>query len=155
MLEHAEDIDEYWSSDTVIEIDPDALHPWVWNAARDLWDSGHWGEAVEAATKVVNVKLQEKVGRADQSGTDLVRRSMGVGPAQEEQPRLRVMDDDGSETYRSAQEGAMHLGEAVFMYWRNVLAHEPGGADRQSSLEALAAVSTLARLVDDATVEPA
>jgi hypothetical protein len=46
----------------------------------------------------------------------------------------------------------MHLGEAVFMYWRNVLAHEPGGADRQPAIEALAAVSAFARLVDDAEV---
>jgi hypothetical protein len=65
-------------------------------------------------------------------------------------PLLRVREDDGSETYKSAQEGAMHLGEAVFMYWRNVLGHEPGGSDRQRALEGLAAVSALSRLIDEA-----
>lgn len=28
-------------------------------AAQDLWASGHWGEALEAALKFVNAKLQE------------------------------------------------------------------------------------------------
>ena len=155
MLDHADDLAEHWSADVVIEIDPDALHPWVWDAAKHLWESGHWGEAVEAAAKVLNVKLQEKIGRPDLSGTDLARRSLSSQPPTAQEPRLRVMDDDESNTYQSAQEGAMHLGEAVFMYWRNVLAHVPGGADRQPSLEALGAISTLARLVDSATVETA
>ena len=61
-------------------------------------------------------------------------------------PMLLVMENDGSDTYRSAQGGAMHLGEAVFMRWRNVLGHEPGGSDRQAAIEALASVSALARM---------
>ncbi len=65
-------------------------------------------------------------------------------------PMLLVMENDGSDTYRSAQGGAMHLGEAVFMHWRNVLGHEPGGSDRQAAIEALASVSALARMIDNA-----
>lgn len=155
VLEHADDLATHWSADVVIEFDPEALHPWAWDAAKHLWESEHWGEAVEAAIKVMNVKLQEKVGRPDLSGTELAQSSLSPNPPTPDQPRLRVMDDDGSDTYKSAQGGAMHLAEAVFMYWRNVLAHVPGGADRQPALEALGAISTLARLVDSSTVETA
>jgi uncharacterized protein (TIGR02391 family) len=149
-LGHSADLAEHWSGEPGIEFDPQRIHPWVWNAAKDLWESRHWGEAVEAAVKVVNVKLQERVGSREASGTDLVRRAFSVNPPRADETRLRVMEDDGSDTYASAQEGAMHLGEAVFMYWRNTLAHEPGGADRQSAVEGLGAISTFARLVDEA-----
>ncbi len=151
-IAHTQSLAEHWSQESAIEINPSDLHPWVWRAARGLWESGHWGEAVEAATKVVNTKLQDKVGSRVHTGTDLVRRALSLNAPEQGQSRLRVMQDDGSDTYRSAQEGAMHLGEAVFMYWRNVLAHEPGGADRQLAIEGLAAVSTLARLIDCATL---
>ena len=30
-------------------LDADGLHPWVWNAAKDLWDGGHYKEAVHQA----------------------------------------------------------------------------------------------------------
>lgn len=151
-IEHAQSLAEHWSRESAIEVHPGDLHPWVWDAAKGLWESGHWGEAVEAATKVVGAKLQEKVGSRSHSGTDLVRRALSPNAPEGGQPRLRVIPDDGSDIYRSAQEGAMHLGEAVFMYWRNSLAHEPGGADRQLAIEGLAAVSALARLIDNASL---
>lgn len=54
------EMDEHWSPDTVIDVDTDALHSWVWHAAEDLWASGHLGQAVEAAMKVINVKCRRR-----------------------------------------------------------------------------------------------
>lgn len=148
-IEQHDEIATYWTDEQVaIEIDPRELHPWVWNAARDLWDSEHWGEAVEAAIKVIDVKLQARVELRKPTATALVQQSFSTDPPKSGQPRLRVRTDDGSDSYRSEQLGAMHLGEAVFMYWRNVLSHNPGGANHQHALEGLAAVSTFARVVE-------
>ncbi|MFB8243300.1 TIGR02391 family protein, partial [Kitasatospora purpeofusca] len=41
------------------------MHPWVWEGARSLWQSGHFREAVTAAARKVNAETQNKVGRRD------------------------------------------------------------------------------------------
>jgi hypothetical protein len=146
------DVTEHWSPDDVIELDADALHPWVWDSAKGAWDAELWGGAVEAAIKVIQRKLQDRIERRDLSGTTLVEQSFGLAPPSAGQARLRVAEDDGSETYRSKQQGAMFLGQAVFSLWRNPLSHEPDDMPRQEALEALAGASTFARLVEGAEI---
>jgi len=153
VMQHRVELAEHWSGDPAIEIDPNKLHPWVWNAARDLWASDHWGEAVEAVAKVLNAQMQHKSGLNTPSESKLVSKLFSLDSPKPGEVRLRVADDDGSDTYKSKQQGAMFLGQAVFTLWRNVLAHEPGGEDEQPAIEALAAMSTFARLLDDAEVE--
>lgn len=64
------------------------------------------------------------------------------------------MKDDGSDTYKSVQRGAMTFAEGVFAGIRNPLSHEADQELReQEALEYLAALSVLARWVDDSTVE--
>lgn len=147
-IEHRQDLAEAWTPSSRIELEGEAFHEWVWAAAKGLWESDHWGEAVEAAIKVLNAKLQSITGMRESSGADLVRRAFSTKDPTETESRLRVTEDDGSETYRSVQIGAMHLGEAVFMYWRNALAHEPVALSREEALEALAATSAFARALD-------
>lgn len=152
-IEQHDELRAHWTDDEpAIDVDPRELHPWVWHAAQDLWASDHWGEAVEAAIKVVDVKLQSRVGRRKPTGTSLVQQSFSKDPPKPNQPRLRVHPDDGSDTYHSYQIGAMHLGEAVFMYWRNVLSHNPGGTSRQQALEGIATISAFARVVENAEI---
>ncbi len=43
------------------------FHQWVWNAAKDLWDNGHYREAVQAAATAIERQTQLKLGR-DVSG---------------------------------------------------------------------------------------
>ena len=47
------------------------LHPWVWHAATDLWDSGHYREAVQKAATAVDDHTRLKVQSADPSAADL------------------------------------------------------------------------------------
>jgi hypothetical protein len=47
----------------------DQLHPWVWQAARTLWDSAHYRHAVQAAATAVNDHTQNKLGRRDVADT--------------------------------------------------------------------------------------
>ena len=66
------------------------------------------------------------------------------------------MKNDGSSTFKSVQRGARTFAEGVFAGIRNPLAHE---ADQempeQQALEYLAALSVLARWVDESTLEVA
>jgi hypothetical protein len=132
-----------------------ALHEWVWDAARPQWDSGHLAEAVVAAARNVNSRLQQKVGRRDLSEKALVEQSLSPRPAEASAPRLRVMQDDGSDTYRSLQSGVLSFGVGCFMAIRSPLAHLAPAEielDEQGALERLAAFSLLARWIDNGEV---
>lgn len=134
-----------------IRIHTGDLHPPVWSAARPHWNADLWGSAVEAAAKAINSQLKAASERRDLSNTDLVRNSLSKNPVDERNPvRLRVHKDDGTDTYVSIQEGTMHMGEAVFMLWRNFESHEETDTSREEAIEALAAMSHFARLVERA-----
>ncbi|GAB3602512.1 TIGR02391 family protein [Microbacterium aureliae] len=130
------------------------LHPWVWSGARSLWQSGHYRSAVEDAAKKVNAATQNKVGRRDVSETDLFKQAFSIYAAVSGKERLRRRPPDGSDTYRSLQRGAMALAEGIYAGIRNPFNHQdPKDIDEQTALEYLAALSVLARWVDDAQVE--
>lgn len=130
------------------------LHPWVWNGASSLWQSGHYRSAVEDAAKKVNAETQNKVGRRDVSETKLFQEAFSVDKPLVGKSRLRRVANDGSDTYRSVQRGAMALAEGIYAGIRNPLNHEePKDIDEQVALEYLAALSVLARWVDESTVE--
>lgn len=132
------------------------LHPWVWSGAKSLWQSGHFRSAVEDALKKVNAEVQNKVRRRDLSETKLFQESFSENAPLQGKPRLRRMANDGSDTYRSLQRGAMALAEGIYAGIRNPLNHEaPADLSEQVALEYLAALSVLARWVDDAIVEEA
>lgn len=142
--------------DNAPRISASDLHRWVWDGARPLWESGHFAEAVEAATKKVQAETQIKVSRRDVSGADLFAQSFSPHAPEADKPRLRRMPDDGSKTYKSMQTGAIELGKAVFTGIRNPVSHEADQElSEQQALEYLAAISILARWVDEAELAPA
>jgi len=132
------------------------LHPWIWSGAKSLWQSGHYREAVEGAIKKLNAEAQNKVGRRDVSETDLFKQAFSLDEPKAGKSRLRRMEDDGSDTYKSVQRGAMTFAEGVFAGIRNPLSHEAEQElSEQEALEYLAALSVLARWVDRSEVETA
>ncbi|WP_291380069.1 TIGR02391 family protein [Demequina sp.] len=142
--------------DDAPEISASSLHQWIWSGAASLWQSGHFHAAVEDAAKKVNAETQNKVGRRDLSETKLFQEAFSTKSAEPEKSRLRRMEPDGSETYQSVQRGAMALAEGIFAGIRNPLSHEADQElDEQVALEYLAALSVLARWVDESTVEHA
>lgn len=125
------------------------LHPWVWDAARQLWSSGFFAEAVGAAARRVNAKTQQKVERKDVADTDLFKQVFSMTAPAEGRPRLRLWDDDGSQTYSNVHRGAMALAEGLFASARNLAAHEDDyDLTEQEALEQLVAFSLLARWVE-------
>jgi uncharacterized protein (TIGR02391 family) len=136
------------------EISAANLHPWVWNGASSLWQSGHYRSAVEDAAKKVNAETQNKVGRRDVSEKNLFQEAFSTDAPIAGKPRLRLMANDGSDTYKSVQRGAMALAEGIYAGIRNPFNHEdPKDIDEQVALEYLAVLSVLARWGDESTVE--
>lgn len=138
------------------QLDAATLHPWVWGSVQGLWGSGHFREAVGAAARAVNAQAQAKVGRRDQSEWKLLSESFSIRPPAPGQPRLRLMKDDGSDTFRSRHEGAGSFARGVFSAIRNPIAHEEEiELSENEALEYLAAFSILARWIAAADVETA
>jgi hypothetical protein len=138
------------------EISAANLHPWVWSGARSLWQSGHYVQSVRDAATKLNAETQNKVGRRDVSETDLFKQSFSLDDAKPGKARLRRIKPEDSDTYRSVQRGAMTFAEGVFAGIRNPLSHEADQElSEQVALEYLAALSVLARWVDESTVEHA
>jgi hypothetical protein len=140
--------------DDAPEISAANLHPWVWSGAASLWQSGHVRSAVEDAAKKVNAETQNKVGRRDLSETKLFQEVFSDKSADAEKSRLRRMKPYGSDTYKSVQRGAMALAEGIYAGIRNPFNHEDReDIDEQVALEYLAALSVLARWVDESDLE--
>ena len=142
--------------DDAPQISASELHPWVWSGASSLWQSGHYRSAVEDAAKKVNAETQNKVARREIGETKLFQEVFSEKAAEPGKSRLRRMTNDGSETYKSLQRGAMAFAEGIFAGIRNPFNHEdPKDIDEQVALEYLAALSVLARWVDESAVEAA
>jgi hypothetical protein len=132
------------------------FHPWVWGAARSLWESGHFAAAVRDVANGVSNETQLKIDRRDISETELFEQAFALVPPEFAKPRLRLRRTDNLETYKSAQVGAMSLARGLYSGIRNPLNHEgPKELEEQVAFEYLAAFSILARWVDDSTIEHA
>lgn len=128
------------------------LHPWVWEGARSLWQSGHYREAVRAASVKVNAETQNKLRRRDLSETKLFQQALSNDPPAGNAYRLRPAGDDGGATALSLRRGVMAFAEGCYAGIRNPASHDEGDLDEQAALEQLAAFSLLARWVDGAAV---
>lgn len=135
----------------------DQFHPWVWEAASPLWRAESKQEAVLAACRSVNARMQQKGRRRDTSEAALCREFFSPADPAPGRPRLRVRGyTPGDPTWRSRQQGAMEFGAGCFEAIRNPAAHEHGLVlTEQVALEQLAALSLLARWIDEAEVETA
>ena len=140
------------------------LHPWVWHAAVNLWDGGHYKQAVNAAAAAVEEQTQLELDRGDLSGADLYTQAFKAGKVGETPdgrrlrfPHLDELTEDGkrNQSWVSAHEGAMHFGRGCAQGIRNLNAHGTGELPEQEALEYLAALSVLARWVDACEPVPA
>lgn len=138
--------------DNAPDLNASEMHHWVWEGARSLWQSGHFGEAVEAAAKKLNAETQNKVGRRDLSETALFQQCFSDDDPQAGKPRLRLPDDDGGRTAQSVRRGIRAFAEGCFSAIRNPAAHDGGELSETDALERLAALSMLARWVAQATL---
>jgi len=138
------------------ELSAAELHPWIWDGAKSLWQSGHYREALGGAIRKINAETQNKVSRRDVCETNLFKQAFSMDQPKPDAARLRRIQPDGSDTYKSVQRGPMALAEGVFAGIRNPLSHEVDQEQsEQQALEYLAALSVLARWADQSDVEAA
>lgn len=134
------------------ELSPEALHSWIAGAVAGLWDNGHYRQAVDEATRAIEIRLKAKA-RSELSGYRLVTEAFSPAPPGAGQTRLRFVDfREGTPAWTDAHQGAMAFAQGCVMRIRNVLEHTETEVDRQVALEQLAALSLLARWVDEAVV---
>lgn len=130
------------------------LHPTVWNAAAQLWDDGHRRSAIQAACTAIDEALQAKLQSWSSSGAPQIMQAFDPKAPSEHQARLRF---DGfsadSETWKSAHEGAKFYGAGCMLRIRNLATHHNTEPPEDEALEQLAALSVLARWVENARVE--
>ncbi len=132
-----------------------SLHHLIWGAAETQWILGQPHEAVLAAAKAVNSQLQAKVSRRDVSEVDLVKQAFSEKPPEPGKPRLRFNSITDEKTRESMRGGTLEFGSGCFRAIRNPVGHLPNEEiemTEQEALERLAALSLLARFVDDADV---
>jgi hypothetical protein len=127
----------------------DQFHPWVWQAAQTLWDSGHYRHAVQAAATAISDHTQAKLNRRDVADDNLMQQAFSPSPPQAGKPRLRYPGDPSNPTVQSRQRGALQYALGCFFAIRNPATHEQGEWDQQIALECLASFSVLARWIDD------
>ena len=129
------------------------MHPWVAEPAEPLFKDGHWFMAVTAAAD--NVKAQWKLILGSEK--DDLPSAFSPNDPKEGQPRMRFAyyDRDRDEkAWNNAHEGVMHFARGCMMRIRNLHKYQPTGQSISPGLamEALAALSRLARWITDAKV---
>lgn len=127
------------------------LHAWVWSAAFDLWNNGHYKQAVSEAFEAVTRHTQMKLEKDDLSGAKLYGEAFRRNNSSDESRRLCFTQiSETSETWNSAHDGAMHFGRGCALGIRNLAVHAAEELEEQIALEYLAALSVLARWIDKA-----
>lgn len=94
------------------------LHPEILRAAGQLFEDGHYAQAVDAACKVLVALIRMRSGREDLSGTELMQHVFS--------PKSPVLRFSGltTESERDEQQGMMFLYSGAMLALRNPRAHE-------------------------------
>lgn len=134
----------------------DGLHSWVWEPAAPLWAAEARQDAVLAAARTVNRRLQQKLDRHDVGEYDLAVQSFDIKDPAPGKPRLRFPGDRTVPQWKGRQEGAKLMTGGAYMAIRNRAAHEDGVPwTEQEALELLATFSVIARWIEECDVEKA
>lgn len=131
------------------------LHPWVWDAARDAWKAGQHKYAVLAAFTALNDRTQSKGQRPGLSEGDLFKQLFSTEEPKPGNPRLRLVGTANTRTFNSTHRGVSNYADGLYSAVRNVLSHTVTEVPKDEALELLAAISVLARWVDQATLQTA
>ncbi len=152
-----EDVEEHVEEPEAPPLAMTGFHPWVADASKRLWQDGYPREAVQSASAAVETWLRTKLDLHTGAAASILGAAFSLGPATPDSPRLRFSDAGpvGSDGWRASHEGAGAFGRGCMLRIRNIYSHGRGGGTQQEDLEALAALSLLARWIDDADVQNA
>ncbi|MGW3993946.1 TIGR02391 family protein [Amycolatopsis sp. NPDC004772] len=147
LLEEAEEIERHLGP-AGPQPAADEMHPWIWEAAQSLWDTGHYREAVQAGATSLNAHIQTLVSRRDISDYKLATETFSENPPSAGRPRLRWPGDPANESTKSMQDGLRLLASGIFRGIRNSATHELTELPEQAALEQLVTMSLVARWIE-------
>jgi hypothetical protein len=130
------------------------MHPWVWDEAAPRLTAGFYRDAVQAAaTRIFDTELPRKL--QTHPVTQPANLFAAFATDRPGGPALRFVDlDPGGIDWASFHRGVMLFGQACVASIRNPRTHQLEVGEEQSALEELAALSLLARWIDDAELQP-
>lgn len=102
------------------------LHSVVRQAAQPQWKACRFRAAVSDASTAVNDFAQQRLGRHDISGKDLMAQAFTTKEPEPGKSRLRCPGNPRSETVRSQQEGAIAFASGCMQLIRNPAHHMNG-----------------------------
>ena len=120
------------------------LHPEIQRAAGDLYRNGHYANAIEDAVKALNALVRKRSGEENKDGTSLMEYVFSPkNPVLKFNPLADQSDLD-------EQKGFMMLFSGAVAGLRNPRAHKIINDDPETTLEFIACVSLLGKLLDKA-----
>jgi uncharacterized protein (TIGR02391 family) len=122
----------------------EALHPSIWGPAGKLWRDGHFRSAVHSAAEALTAQLRTRVGQPGLDATALYGKIFS-----ERDPLLQWPGDPTDLTVKSMRAGLGKYATGVNMTVRNTAAHGTAEMSAQDAMERLAALSLLARWIDE------
>lgn len=129
------------------------LHRWVWDAARSLWETQHYREALQTAATSDNARLQDLAGRRDVSDYKLIAELFSEKDPEPRKPRLRWPGTSTDEEFKSMQAGLRSFGVGIFQCIRNPVTHDLTELTEQAAFERLAAMSLLCRWIEQCDLD--
>lgn len=139
------------AADSEVQIGAGSFHPWLQSAVQIFPTNPR--SAVQEAARSVEISIRAKTLQQSGTAVGLVSEAFSTSDPTEAKPRLRFTEFSvGTESWRNAHEGAGNFGRGCFQRIRNLYSHghEPSP---QEAYEALAALSLLARWVDNAILD--
>jgi uncharacterized protein (TIGR02391 family) len=118
------------------------IHPAIAAAAEELFQNGHYSNAVEYACKALIRCVQLRSGHTGLDGMQLMEHVFGLS-----NPILKV-GDLGTEAGRNEQQGMMLMTSGAVSWLRNPRAYELRADDPERAIEYIAFLSMLAKIVD-------
>jgi hypothetical protein len=132
----------------------ETLHPLIWGAAAALWRDGHRRLAVAAACEALIGQVKARLGRYDVPDTALWQQAFSTSAPEPGKPRLRWPGSPEDMTVKAMNDGLRLFAPGVQLLVRNQAVHSTDEIGDQDALERLAALSLLARLVQDCELLP-
>jgi hypothetical protein len=127
------------------------LHPWVANHAATATTNPK--AAVLGACSDVEQELRAKLGAVGDTAVSLVSTAFSTKPPSAGSSRLRFAGYvEGTDPWTNAHDGAGNYGRGCFQRIRNLVNHSSKTVDPSIAIEMLAALSLLARWIDEATL---
>lgn len=120
------------------------LHPEVARACSQLFNDGHYAEAVENACKVLDMLVKMRSMRMDPSGTELMQ--LVFSP---KTPILKF-NEQQNDSEKSEQQGMMFLFAGAMLAIRNPRAHGLVQDHPENAVEYISFISMLAKSLDRA-----